>query len=135
MNAAYCCDLRKDKLKPIMRPRGSGRLSKGVVNIQDNSRPHSEQPQAMLLINLGGKYCVAFLKVQIFPRVIFTYSNRLRRGRQLSTNEEATKAAQSRLRRQPNLLLESESCQKGEPNILQSKENVQKCEHGFSCSL
>jgi hypothetical protein len=53
MAVAYYCDLLKGKHKPAIRTKRRGRLSKGVIILHDNTRPHSAQAAGDVFGELG----------------------------------------------------------------------------------
>ncbi|UYV83330.1 hypothetical protein LAZ67_23000600 [Cordylochernes scorpioides] len=53
MNSDLYCDILVNKLKPGIRKKRRGRLSKGVLFLHDNARPHTSCKTVSTIIKLG----------------------------------------------------------------------------------
>ncbi|UYV77714.1 TIGD1 [Cordylochernes scorpioides] len=53
MNSDLYCDILVNKLKPGIRNKGRGKLSKGVLFLHDNARPHTSCKTVSTIIKLG----------------------------------------------------------------------------------
>jgi hypothetical protein len=125
---AYYCDLLKDKLKPAIRTKRCGRISKAVVIFHDNARPHSAQAAVDALGELGGRHYRSLLTVQIYLCVICICLDQLRSTWEISSSTPM-KMSWKRCNRvcadsQKSSSLESPSYPKGGRNVLQSKDNI-----------
>lgn len=104
VNSASYSELLKTQLKPAIRSRRRGALTKGVILQHDNARPHSAKLTQQTLQDLGWEVLphppyspdLAPSDFHLFGPLKFALS-----GRVFKTNEEIKAALQSWLAQQP----------------------------------
>ncbi|UYV61584.1 hypothetical protein LAZ67_1005411 [Cordylochernes scorpioides] len=89
MNSDLYCDILVNKLKPGIRNKRRGKLSKGVLFLHDNARPHTSCKTVSTIIKLGFES-----RPSPFDYFLFGLLKKELKGKRFDSDEDAQKVVQ-----------------------------------------